>query len=77
MTLEWDVLTWKQKKAVKLSLKTNNERISLNFLDGIYSDEDRARNAIKTLNNNGIIEKSNIGNKYTVNKENIPEEEQP
>lgn len=74
MSLEWDILTWKQKKALKLAIK-QDRRISLKFLDNVYSDEDNARQAIQTMKNNGFLESTDIGNKFDIDKENIPEEE--
>ena len=72
---EWKVLSWKQKEAIKIALKSNHGKISLRFLEeDIYSDDDKARNAIKKLNNNEFLEKTDVGNKYKIIEEKLPAE---
>jgi hypothetical protein len=69
----WKILSWKQKDAVKISLKSNNGRMSLRFLEeNIYSDDEKALKAIKKLRRNGFLEKTGIGNKYKVVEDKVP-----
>jgi len=72
MTDEWSVLSWKQKKAVRLAIK-RDELIGMTFLKGIYSDKDRRRQAIRTMKEQNIIVKTKIGNKFAVDTNNIPD----
>lgn len=74
MSLEWDLLTWKEKKAVKAALKNNDGLISKKFLENVYSDDNRPREIMEKLNKHGFLEKSSIGNKYKIKTENIPGE---
>jgi len=71
MSKGWETLSWKQKKAVKIALE-KDERMSIQFLQGVYSTEDKRRQAIKTMDKRNIIEKSDVGNKYDINKDRIP-----
>jgi len=76
MTLEWDMLSEKQKKALKLALK-HDVKVSMTFLSKVYSTKRYAREALKTYNNNGLVESTSVGNKYSVVKEEIPDSEIP
>jgi len=72
MSDEWDTLSWKQKKALRLALK-KGQRMSISFLQGVYSTKSKRRQAIKTMSKRGFIESSNIGNKYDIKKDKIPD----
>lgn len=71
MSRGWETLTWKQKKAVKLALE-KDKRMSIQFLKGVYSTKEKRRQAIKTMSDMNVIESSDIGNKYDINKDRIP-----
>jgi len=72
MSLEWDILSWKEKKAIKLSLKNGGD-ISMSIIDDIFSSED-PKEKMRKFRKHDLIEKINIGNKYEVNRDKIPED---
>lgn len=74
MSDEWDILTWKEKKAVRLSIKRNKGRISKKFIDDIYSDKNKPKNLIRKLKKHGFLE-DYYGNRYTIKEHKIPNEE--
>jgi predicted transcriptional regulator len=76
MSLEWDILSSKEKKALKLCLKSRDGKISMSILDDIYSSED-PREKMKKFRKNGLVEKTDLGNKYRVVIDKIPKEEWP
>lgn len=67
----WKALTWKQKEAIKLALQ-KDKRMSISFLKGVYSTDDKRRQAIKTMKEMNFIESSRIGNKYDIKEDRIP-----
>jgi len=76
MTLEWDMLSSKQKTALKLALK-QDIKMSMSFLNKVYSNKEYARKALKTYNRTGIVRSTDIGNKYEIVEDEIPQGELP
>ena len=71
MSDEWDALSWKQKKAIKLALNTGS-RMSMSFLERVYTTDENRLKAIKKMRELGFIEKSDIGQKYELVEYTIP-----
>lgn len=72
---EWKLLTWKQQELLTTALKKGKEKLSMRFFTDNYADPDQGKKAFKNLVKNGYLEKTNIGNKYRIVEDKIPEEE--
>jgi len=71
---EWKMLSWKQQELLTTALRKGKTKITMRFFTDNYADKEQGKDSFKRLVKNNFLEKTNLGNKYRIVEDKIPEE---